>query len=91
LSHAVQQDPQNAMAQMYLGIALSEKGQREAAEAALRKAIQLAPNSADAHYNLAFIYAMQKPPFLELARYHYQKSLTNGHARKPEFEKILGL
>ena len=83
-------DPKNPEVQNYLGITLSEKGQRGAAEAALRKSIQLAPRNPDAHHNLAVIYASQKPPSLELARWHYQKSVDAGHAKNPELEKILG-
>jgi Flp pilus assembly protein TadD len=89
LSRAVQLDPQNPEALNYLGITLSQKGQREAAEASLRKAIQISPNYAGAHHNLAVIYATQKPAFLELARYHYQKALDNGQERNPELEKLL--
>ena len=89
LSRAAQLDPKNPEVQNYLGITLSEKGQRVAAEAALRKSIQLAPRNPDAHHNLAVIYATQKPPSLELARWHYQKAVDTGHAKNPELEKIL--
>ncbi len=89
LSRAAQLDPKNAEVQNYLGITLSEKGQRVPAEAALRKSIQLAPRNPDAHHNLAVIYATQKPPSLELARWHYQKALDVGHAKNPDLEKIL--
>jgi Flp pilus assembly protein TadD len=89
LSRATKINPQNAEAQNYLGITLSQKGQRAAAEAALRKAVQLQPNYAGAHHNLAVIYATQRPPFLELARWHYERALSLGHAKNPELEKIL--
>jgi tetratricopeptide (TPR) repeat protein len=89
LSKAAQLDPKNPETQNYLGITLSQKGHREAAETALRKAIQLAPNYAGAHHNLAVVYATQKPPFLELAKYHYQKALSEGHPANPDLEKIL--
>ena len=89
LSRAAQLDPKNPETQNYLGITLSQKGQRGPAEAALRKAIQLAPGYAVAHHNLAVIYASQQPPFLELARWHYQKALATGHAENPELEKLL--
>src|SRR6185436_1661239 len=69
LSHSAQIDPENAETQNYLGIALSQKGQRGAAETALRKAIQLSPGYGSAHNNLAVIYATQQPPFVELARW----------------------
>lgn len=89
LSRATKINPQNAEAQNYLGITLSQKGQRAAAEAALRKAVQLQPNYAGAHHNLAVIYATQRPPFLELARWHYERALSLGHAKNPDLEKIL--
>jgi Flp pilus assembly protein TadD len=89
LSLAVKFDPKNPETQNYLGITLSQKGQRQAAESALREAIRLSPDYASAHYNLAVVYATQKPPFLELARYHYRKALSSGHGRNAEFEKVI--
>ncbi|MSU64173.1 MAG: tetratricopeptide repeat protein [Pedosphaera sp.] len=89
LSQAAQADPQNAEAQNYLGITLSQKGQRVAAESALRKAVQISPGYGSAHHNLAVVYATQKPPFLALARWHYQKSLAAGHPQNQEVEKLL--
>jgi Flp pilus assembly protein TadD len=89
LSQSARLDPQNAETQNYLGITLSERGLRGPAETALRKAIQLSPNYGGAHYNLAVIYATQKPPYLELARLHYQKAMRGGHSANPELERIL--
>lgn len=86
-SHCAKLDPQNAEIQNYLGLALSEKGFRVPAEAALRKAIQLQPGYAGAHYNLAIIYMSQKPPALELARWHYQKAIAAGQPHNSELEK----
>lgn len=90
LSKSAQLDPKNAETQNYLGITLSQQGQREPAEAALRKAILLNPNYAGAHHNLAVIYATQKPPFIELARLHYNKALALGQPANPELEKQIG-
>jgi tetratricopeptide (TPR) repeat protein len=89
LSRAAQLDPQNPEIQNYLGITLSHKGQRGPAETALRKAIQIAPSFGDAHQNLAVIYASQQPPFKELARWHYQKSLACGNPQNSELEKMI--
>jgi tetratricopeptide (TPR) repeat protein len=89
LSQAAQMDPQNAEIQNYLGITLSRKGLRGPAETALRKAIELDPNNASAHNNLAVVYATQTPPFLELARWHYQKALAAGEPRNLNLEKLL--
>ena len=90
LTRAAAQDNQNADVQNYLGIALMEKGLRGPAETALRRALQISPGFARAHHNLAFIYATQKPPLLELANWHYDKALAAGHPPNPELEKLLG-
>jgi tetratricopeptide (TPR) repeat protein len=89
LSRAAKLDPQNAQIQNYLGITLGQKGMRGPAETALRKAIQLEPNHASAHHNLAVIYLTQKPPLVELAKWHYQKALANGHPHNSDLEKLL--
>lgn len=89
LARAAQLDPANPETQNYLGITLSQKGQRGPAETALRKAVQLAPGYGGAHHNLAVVYATQQPPFVELARWHYQKALAAGHPQNPELEKLL--
>ena len=89
LSRAAEADPRNAEVQNYLGLTLSAKGLRGPAETALRKAIQLEPRYGDAHNNLAVIYATQKPPLLELARWHYQRALEAGTKPNPELEKLL--
>jgi Flp pilus assembly protein TadD len=89
LTRAAQLDPDNPVTQNHLGILLSEKGQRAAAETAFRRAIQLQPEYGEAHCNLALVYALQRPPLPELARWHYQKAMTAGNPRKPELEKLL--
>jgi Flp pilus assembly protein TadD len=89
LSRAAKADPRNAEVQNYLGLTLSAKGLRGPAETALRKAIQLEPNYGDAHNNLAVIYATQKPPLTELARWHYQRALDAGIKPNPDLEKLL--
>jgi Flp pilus assembly protein TadD len=89
LSRSAQLDPKNPETQNYLGITLGQLGQRDAAEAALRKAIQLNPGYSSAHQNLAVIYATQKPPMIEMARFHYNKALAGGHPKNETLEKIL--
>ncbi|SPE60314.1 Tetratricopeptide TPR_2 repeat protein [Verrucomicrobia bacterium] len=88
LTRAAKLDPQNAEIQNYLGVTLSQMGMRGPAETALRKAIQLEPGYGGAHHNLAVIYLTQKPPMIELARWHYQKALAAGHPRNPDLEKM---
>lgn len=89
LSRSAQLDPKNPETQNYLGITLSQQGQREAAETALRKAVSLNPNYAGAHHNLAVVYATQKPPFVELAKFHYNKALSLGQPPSADLEKQL--
>jgi Flp pilus assembly protein TadD len=89
LSRAAELDPQNPEIQNYLGVALSHKGMRKPAETALRKAVVIEPGYGSAQNNLAVFYATQNPPWIGLARYHYQKALDAGHPRNEELEKIL--
>jgi Flp pilus assembly protein TadD len=87
LSRAAELEPKNPITQNYLGISLASKGLPGPAEAALRKSIELQPRYGAAHHNLAVIYVDQK--YLELARYHYNKSIEAGYAPDPELEKSL--
>jgi hypothetical protein len=90
LSRAATLKPKDAGLQTLLGITLAQKGQRTQAETAFRKALQADSANADAHRNLAVIYLTQQPPLVELARWHYQKSLIYGAAASPEIESKLG-
>jgi tetratricopeptide (TPR) repeat protein len=89
LSLSVKYNPTNAGTQNYLGCVLADKGLRPAAETAFRKALALEPDYPDANFNLALLYAEEKPPALELARLHYQRSVERGHKRSDELEKLL--
>ena len=89
LSQAAKLDPRNPEIQNYLGVTLSHQGLRVPAETALRRAVQLAPEYAAAHNNLAVIYARQQPPLLQLARWHYEKARAAGQPPNPDLETIL--
>ncbi|MBU3665912.1 MAG: tetratricopeptide repeat protein [Chthoniobacterales bacterium] len=62
----------------YLGVASSQLGQFGKAEGSLRRAITVKPDYAEAHFNLAVIYATAKPPSIALAKRHYEKALELG-------------
>jgi tetratricopeptide (TPR) repeat protein len=89
LSRAAKADPKNPEIQNFLGLTLSEKGMRPAAEAAFRKAVILKPDYGGAQNNLAVFYLTEQPPSLELARWHYQKAIAAGFPRNPEMEKMM--
>ncbi len=89
LNRSASVNPTNAGTQNYLGVVLGEKGQQAAAETAFRKALQADPDYADAHYNLAFVYASETPPSLELARWHYKRATDLGHAKVEAMDKLL--
>jgi Flp pilus assembly protein TadD len=89
LSRAIALDPNDPKTRNYLGISASQKGWQEAAEQECRKAIELDPNYGDAHFNLAVIYATQKPPSLELARRHYNRAVELGIPRDQQLEGMI--
>ena len=88
LSRAAKVDPKNPEVQNFLGLTLSEKGMRTAAETAFRKAIMLKPDYGGAQNNLAVFYLTQQPPSVELARWHYDKAIAAGFPHNPEMEKL---
>ena len=91
LERSIALDPNNVYSHDYLGCACSQKGWEEVAEKEFHKAIEINDDFPDAHYNLAIVYAMQKPPSLALARHHYQRALDLGLPHDPRLEKLLGL
>ena len=88
LSRASALDPNDPKTRNYLGISASQKGWQEAAEQECRKAIELDPQYGDAHFNLAVIYATQKPPAKELSKRHYNRALELGVPRDSQLEAL---
>lgn len=91
LERSIALEPNNPYSHDYLGCACSQKGWEQVAEKEFRKAIEINDTIPDAHFNLAIVYAMQKPPALELARRHYKRALALGLPREPRLEKLLGM
>ena len=78
LERANQSSPDDPITLNYLGVASSQLGQFGKAEQSLRRAITVKPEYAEAHFNLAVIYATAKPPSIALAKRHYEKALELG-------------
>jgi len=89
LSLSAKGAPEDPRAQYFLGKTLLQKGMRAQAESALRKAVSLRPGWGEAHFSLAMVYATQRPPFKELAQWHYQKALVGGYPRNLDFERMV--
>jgi len=89
LSRSASLNSTNQYTEYYLGCVLADKGMRPQAETALRQAVDIDPEFADAHFNLALIYAAETPPSLALARFHYQKALGLHHEKNAALEKML--
>jgi tetratricopeptide (TPR) repeat protein len=89
LMQAVLRDESNPRAHNYLGIAAGRKGLEELSERELRRAAELDPSYADAHFNLAVLYLSRTPPRIEMVRRHYQRALDLGAQRDPALEARL--
>jgi tetratricopeptide (TPR) repeat protein len=89
LSRSAAINSTNSATQCSLGSVLAAKGLRGEAETAFRKALEIDPNYGDAHFNLALIYATEKPPLMALAHWHYQKAIDNGHEKSDKLEKMM--
>lgn len=78
LERANSASPDDPITLNYLGVASSQLGEFGKAEQSLRRAITVKPEYAEAHFNLAVIYATAKPPSIALAKRHYEKALELG-------------
>ncbi|MCX6971676.1 MAG: tetratricopeptide repeat protein [Verrucomicrobia bacterium] len=91
LKEAIISDDKDYIAQNYLGICYGEKGLKGKAEEAFKRSIEIRDDYADAHFNLAVLYATTEPPSLDLAREHYKKAVALGSTADPSLEKLLDL
>jgi len=89
LCRAVHEDPFDPRSHNYLGVVIKSIGWTTGAEEELRRAIELDPKYAGAHFNLALMYLERQPPSLELAKHHYQLARDLGAKRDRLLEKRL--
>jgi len=88
MAQAVVHAPNDPVARNYLGVAAGRNRWFDAAEAELRRAIELRPDYADAHFNLAVFCLERIPPATELAKRHYRKAIELGVEKDPSMEKL---
>lgn len=86
---ALNEQPENAIAHLALGVAQAGLEQFDNARVATQKAIQLDPKLGDAYYNLARISLKLKPLSPVLAREYYLNALRYGAAPDPALTKQL--
>jgi tetratricopeptide (TPR) repeat protein len=73
LKLAVDNKPEFPAAYYLLGIFSLQLNQVDAAEGYLKKAVALAPNFLEAHYQLGSLYALYIPDALETSKEHFKK------------------
>ena len=89
LTRSIAANPKNPMAHNFLGITAAKKGWVEAARKEIETAIEIDPNYADAHFNLAVVFATTKPADKENARKHYRKAVELGVKPDPNLENLI--
>ena len=89
LLEAVADNDKDHIACNYLGICYGEQGFKGKAEEAFKRSLQIRDDYADAHFNLAVLYATTEPPSLDLAREHYKKAVSLGSTADPSLERLL--
>ena len=90
IAQAVVHAPDDPVARNYLGVAAGRNRWFDAAESELRRAIELRPDYADAHFNLAVFCLERIPPATELAKRHYREARRLGADPDPLVEKAIG-
>lgn len=85
----VQEHPKNADLHATLGAAMLGAGDYDEARETLARTVKLDSKIAEAHYNLALLYAFTDPVDLKAARKHYQAARKNGIAEDAALENAL--
>ena len=79
----------NARSHNYLGLINIRRERTSAAESEFLEAVDEDPTFADAHFNLAVLYATADNPDMNAAKRHYRKARDNGSKRNSTLEKFL--
>lgn len=78
VSRAVAEKPDDPKAHNHLASVTKALGWPGAAEAELQRALDIDPQYAEAHFNLALTYLERRPPSIEMARRHYLRAVELG-------------
>jgi Tfp pilus assembly protein PilF len=70
-------------------MALARRGWNEAAEAELKRSLELDAKDSGAHFNLALLYLNRKEPAYGLAQYHYMTAVDLGGERDDVVEALI--
>jgi len=89
MEQLVREHPSDAVARVVLGSAYFGLGRLKAAAEEMREAIRLNPALPEAHYDLAQIMLVIRPPNKEAAALHYRRALELGSERDETIEKLL--
>lgn len=89
ISRAVDLEPRQPRWRILLALILDQQSWRDAAEHQLLAALEIDPDSADAHFNLAVLSVQRTPPAVETARRHYRRARDLGADPDGKIESIL--
>jgi tetratricopeptide (TPR) repeat protein len=90
LAELAGEQPQDARVQIALAAALFGSGQRQAARDALERALRLAPDLHEAHYNLAQLLMTGPGADPAAAARHYRRAIELGAAPDPRLADSIG-
>ena len=89
LAMGVAIEPSSARGHRWYGMALARRGWNEAAEAELKRSLELDAKDSGAHFNLALLYLNRKEPAYGLAQYHYKTAVDLGGERDDVVEALI--
>jgi len=87
----IETTPNCGPAYLILGTACAGNGDIEMATTLLQRAVALAPDSLEAHYNLAQLLIRAEEPDFDAARAHYRRAVFGGAEPDRDLEAVLGL
>jgi tetratricopeptide (TPR) repeat protein len=89
LEPLAEETPDNPPVYMTLGAAQAGLGRFEQAEASILKAVELDPENAQAHYNMAVLEIQKSEPDIDKARRHYRRALSLGARADKRLDEAL--